>query len=500
MLFPVIKIRVKPLKGFPAVLLFFSGFLALWVLDRFLIRRFNHRTAKIAVGIFVSLNTAMQVICIQLLKVKPSWDFGAIMSAADDISAGHAIRNWGYFQEYPFNIYSAVIVGTFKYLAGGSPSAPYTLNVISVTASILGACLLAYRLYGQRAAVLTAFFCLAVTSFYLYSPIVYTDTLSMPFAIWTLVAWSYICTGEKKLILFCIFMGLLSAMGYMIKQIAAIGLVAFAVDFVFDRKKYTIAYETKKPLFKILTGAVPLAAALLSFFLAVSAIRVYVGAKGFDSRLDDSKSLPFTHWLMMGMNTLPAEGGTSYGYGGFSAMDLKYSRSYGTKAAKMAAETQVMKNRLQVFGIKGYVKFLLKKTEWTWTDGTYFAPVKLSRYPTKITYLHKFVLFSKGKSNRLYLVFSQFIQTVMLTMIFTGCISALRRAGRAYRLMSLMCLGLMLFLLFWETRSRYLVFMIPVFVVMTIQGMLVAFEGLDKAASYLNGRLKRLKNSRSGAP
>jgi hypothetical protein len=54
------------------------------------------------------------------MKVKPSWDFGAIISASDDISAGSAVHIWGYFQEYFFILYPAVIVGTFKFLIGGN--------------------------------------------------------------------------------------------------------------------------------------------------------------------------------------------------------------------------------------------------------------------------------------------------------------------------------------------------------------------------------------------
>lgn len=494
MVFPVIKNRLHPLKGFTAILVFSLCFLILWAADKYLVRKMDQKTAKAAIFTLIAINAALQVLCLFELKVKPSWDFGAIINASDDISAGRAIRNWGYFQEYPYNLYPAVIVGTFKFLLGGYQAAPYILNVLCVTSSIIGACLLAYRTYGQRAAVLTALFCLASTPLYLDIPIVYTDTLSMPFVIWTVYAWSFIRNGGKKLLLYGILIGLLSAMGFLIKQIAALGLAAFIFDFIFNREKYVPAvYQTKKSLLNLLKGTLPLAAAFFTFFLIVSAFKFYVDYRGFDNRIDYGKSLPYTHWLMMGMNTMPSEGGTSSGYGGFSAQDLKYSRTYKTSSDKKFAEIAVIKNRLFQFGVGGYADFLLKKIEWTWTDGTYYVPVKLARFPVRRTFLHRFVLFSDGRANKLYLIFSQFVQLMILSMILTGCIASLKiPSDRTFRLMSLMCLGLMFFLLFWETRSRYLIFMIPVFAVMTVYGITLAFREVDKVSAYLYRTLKLL--------
>ena len=492
MAFPLVNIRVNPLKEFTAITVFVVIFLVLWVVDRHVVSVMDYSTAKSAVIFLISINVMLQILCMNELRVKPSWDFGAIMAASDDISAGNIIRNWGYFQEYPYNLNTAVLVGIFKFVLGGNQWAPYILNIIAVTSSITAACLLANRLYGQRAMILTAFFCIAATPLYLYIPIVYTDTLSMPFAIWTVYAWS--CTrtyrvGAEKTrpVLYYALIGLLSAAGYLIKPVAAIGLTAFVTDFILNRNKYIhVIFPSKSLMLKIVSGAIPLAAAFFTFVLVIFTFRCYVGLKGFDSRLDSGKSIPYTHWLMMGINTPIAEGGTSYGYGGFSNEDLKYTRSYKTLQEKEQAEIGLIKARLNQFGIEGYILFLLKKIEWTWTDGTYFSPVKLARYPVKLTALHKFVLFSNGKSNRLYLIFAQLVQAIMLSMMFVRCIILLRKgADDAFRLMSVMCLGLMFFLLFWETRSRYLVFLIPVFVVMTVSGMISAFRGLDKVSGYL---------------
>ena len=487
MFFPVLKSKALPLKGLEAFLIFFSSFLLIWAADRFVIRKMGRRASIITISALLASNVILQALCLNNLAVAPSWDFGVIMNAAGDISAGHTIRYWKYFQEYPYNLYPAVYVGAFKTLLFGHAAAPYLLNILSVTASITGACLLTQRLYSRRAAVLAAFLCLAVTPFYLNIPIVYTDTLSMPFVIWTVYVWTYIRTGKGKPILYCFILGMLSALGFLIKQIAAIGFVAFVVDFMFCRKEYhTKTLTDKKTLLEKLSAVLPLAASISAFVIILYSNTLCLGYMRFSNRVVVYDKLPYTHWLMMGMNTNYEEGGTSYGYGGFSAEDLKFTRLFTTTTAMKEANTAVMKTRLYRFGVIGYAKFLLKKAEWTWTDGAYFVPTKLARHPVKRTVFHKIVLTSTGKMNTLFRIFSQFVQTIILSMILTGCIAALlKRTNDAFRLMVLMCLGLMVFLLFWETRSRYLIFMLPVFVVMTVHGLLIAFSGLDRAAAYL---------------
>jgi hypothetical protein len=149
----------------------------------------------------------------------------------------------------------------------------------------------------------------------------------------------------------------------------------------------------------------------------------------------------------------------------------------------------VIKERLKNFGVKGYVQFLLKKVEWTWTDGTYYATVKLARRPLKLTRLSVFILPNKGLSHSLYLAFAKLSQTLLLFFIFCGCVFGLAgKNSRFFRPMAVMCLGIMIFLLFWETRSRYLLTMIPVFIVMAAAGTNKAY--LTIASYWKREKLK----------
>ena len=470
---PSIKSGVNLLKGFmgivPAVLLL----LVLWTLDRFIIQKMDKATCKAAIVFMIAINGVMQVICLIELRVSPSWDFGAIIAGASDIAAGRPIRNIFYFQEYPFNLNPTVVIGIFKHLLGGYAPAPYILNILAVTSSIIGACVTAWRVFSPSVSVRTAFFCLAATPLYLYVPIVYTDTLSMPFAIWSVYAWSFIrfpgaLSSKTYGLPACAAIGLLAGAGYLVKPVAAIGLLAFALDYFMCSGRYaSIRPHIEGRIRRFFIQMIPLVSAIAVFLIIIFSFRAYIDFKGYNSRLDRNKSIPYTHWLLMGMNKPVADGGTSYGYGGFSNEDLKFTRSFKTLKDREEAEMARIRQRLEEFGVGGYASFLLKKVEWTWTDGTYFSSVKLSRYPLKLSFLHKFVLPNKGKSNRLYLAFAQLTQGILLFLIFSGAVFSIRHGGGSvYRFLLLMCLGLMLFLAFWETRSRYVTFMIPILIVM----------------------------------
>jgi hypothetical protein len=490
--FPSIKSNTNLLEGFtglvPAVLLFFL----LWAVDRLIVGKMDRPTCKAVVVFMVAINTAMQIVCLIDLKVKPSWDFGVVMAGADDIAAGQPIRNVTYFQEYPFNLNPAVVLGTFKYLMGGFVWAPYILNIFAVTSSIVGACMTAWRVFSPHTSVRAALFCLAATPLYLYIPIVYTDTLSMPFAIWSVYAWSFLrfpgaFPARARGLPACAAVGLLAAAGFLIKPVAAICLPAFAVDYFMCPGGYEgIRTYNGGGIRGFFSGMIPVVSAAAVFLIVIFSFKAYIGFKGYTDRLDLNKGIPYTHWLLMGMNRPVADGGTSNSYGGFNYEDLKFTRSYKTLKEREGADIARIVQRLEEFGAGGYASFLLKKIEWTWTDGTYFTPVKLGRYPEKLNMLHKFVLSSEGKSHRLYLAFTQITQGMLLFLLFAGSVFSVRRSdGGVYRLLLLMCLGLMFFLAFWETRSRYLTFLIPVFILLASATAGRIFDAMDELLKKL---------------
>ena len=173
-------------------------------------------------------------------------------------------------------------------------------------------------------------------------------------------------------------------------------------------------------------------------------------------KIQDAGEIPYTHWVMMGMS--------KEGEGGYLWEDLKYTLSFETKEERKNANILEIKKRLNNFGVDGYAKFLLNKASMTWGDGTYFAPQKLNRQPVRTTVLHQIVL-PDSKYYKYYYNFCFSFQFLFLiAMIFKNIINFQETKIDKINFVNLAIFGLFLFLLLWETRSRYIVNFIPLFV------------------------------------
>lgn len=479
MYFPLTNASQLPLRHFVALVAVFLFFLTLWAIHRMLLC-FSDRVVGVISLLLFALLVLAQVFCIMIFKVKPTWDFGDVITAAKQISLGKPISYIKYFEIYPHNLKPAVLIGTFMKLFKGADWSFYLLNVLSISASIASVYFIVKKTLGIRIAALAMLLALLSTPLYLYAPIVYTDTLSLPYPAISLLFWLKWREASKKedrrkQMLYFFLIAVVSAIGYLLKPVAAIVLFA-----ALGEQFLTWVFKRLKKSFEGIV--ISLLSALLAFILVLGTFFTYADRMGYTKNISEDKAYPYYHWIMMGMNRPYGEGGTSYGYGGFSGEDYNYTKVYETKDARKAADISRIKERLKKFGAKGYVKFLMKKLEWTWTDPTFYAPVKLARKPLNNDIFHQWVLPNKMGRHIPYQVCGQLVHSLTLAMMLYGVVQALftRRMAGFRSVMVLSCLGIMLFLLVWETRSRYLTFMIPVFIVMAADGLDSAFRGLDK--------------------
>ena len=125
------------------------------------------------------------------------------------------------------------------------------------------------------------------------------------------------------------------------------------------------------------------------------------------------------------------------------------------------------------------LEHLKDKIEFTWGDGVYFAPEKLKREPVKESPLHSWVLYDGADYSKTYLYCSA-VQLLLLAGILLSVLRNFLERGkiREIQAMQLAVFGLFLFLLAWETRSRYLLNFVPVF-------LLLGVDGAQGAAGWL---------------
>ena len=406
--------------------------------------------------------TSATVICLVLmaagllyaglsLRVYPGWDFGAVYQGAVEIVEDGRFSeqsNW-YFTTYPNNVAVCMFLAVFFRIFGGVCSY-ITLGVLlNVVLILLGAgcfVLLARSMYGVRMAFLGVLICTLFLPFYMHAPIFYTDTFALPFVTGSFLIYRL----RKKDVRYLILAAAVLALGYKMKGSLGVILIALLIHLWLQKEK---AAERLKQSVLL----------LVPFLLLVGFFTILPGKMPFlDASEAEKNEFPLEHWLAMGLE----------GNGGYNADVYWMTASVEGKEEKKAVDREFISRKMEEYGISGMKQHLKKKTLFTWGDGVYFAPEKLKRDPLQESWLHSWVLYDGENYGKTY----RYCNAIHLLLLLGILISALRNflekgSTREIQAMQLAVFGLFLFLLIWETRSRYLVNFVPVFVLLGLDGV-----------------------------
>ena len=392
------------------------------------------------------------------LKVYPSWDFGSVYQGAVEIAENGAFSdnsNW-YFTTYPNNVAVCMLLAGFFKLFGGLCSyitLGILLNIALILLGMVFTFFLAEKLYGSRTAFLIIFCCVLFMPFYMHAPIFYTDTFALPFVTGTFLSYQYRKKDAKWLLLTAAVL----AVGYKVKGSLGVILVALLIHLWLQKEK--VSERLKKSLY-LVTPFV----CLVMLLTAVPARMPF-----FDASDREKNEFPMEHWLAMGL----------VDSGGYNAGVYWMTASTEGKEAKKEVDRQFIRDTLEEYGVSGMLEHLKDKIEFTWGDGVYFAPEKLKREPVKESPLHSWVLYDGADYSKTYLYCSA-VQLLLLAGILLSVLRNFLERGkiREIQAMQLAVFGLFLFLLAWETRSRYLLNFVPVF-------LLLGVDGAQGAAGWL---------------
>lgn len=444
----------------PAIIIGFVGiFIGMLIyINKVLENRCCNITKKRKTIIVFTLMAVVMIIQLILgyyLRVTPTWDFGFVHRNAVSLVTGNGVANMDYFLEFRNNtgvflflsvIYKAAyMLGIERFVAVG-----IILNVIMIDIAIILMFYICDRIFGTAKAFLALLVAILTTPFYTYAPIYYTDTLSMVFPV--LILYLFILSKEiterwKKYILYAVI-GVIGAGGGQIKLTVIFMLIAITLQLFLEEK-------IKEYLPKIIIMVV-------TFFIATQIFYVMVDShKMFDFKVSEKSPIPYTHWVMMGMK----------GHGGWDYDDYLLTYSYSTREERTKANLEEIKNRLDNYGRGGYFKFLTIKASWTWGDGTYYSPSKLKRQPIN-NGIYQEIFLQKGKYFKYYAYFSQVVHIAILFLILVSAFCNIIIKNCSYtNILRIVVFGLMAFLLMWETRSRYIVNYIPIFILIAMEGI-----------------------------
>lgn len=363
-------------------------------------------------------------------------------------------HNYQYLIRYPNNMALLLIVsivGRICYLLTGQycDFAPVVVNIFAINISILLTAFTAKKLFGNKKAVFVFAFCALFLPYFTYLPYYYSDSLSMPFLIGAvyLIVSAFKGDNKKSMYVKLCVAGALIFLGYKVKGSL---IIAFAVGLVL----LFLKFRFKKAICLILMFTAGFGVIGFAYNTAVNAVNPIT------KQQYEEYEYPVTHWMMMGLK----------GLGKYDEKDDYYTRSFPTKEEKKDANINVIKDRIKDYKVDGLYEHLANKSVWTWQDGTYYISYH-NRKPKNDNILMDFLLID-GKYNKIFQNYSSALQLFILLMI---CFSALKTMLKPKVDEMLLIKGIVfaafLFFLLWETRSRYLFDMTPMFILLMVDGM-----------------------------
>lgn len=434
------------------LLIFLSAFVLIGILyflyQFFKKKQFQPKYLWIISGCLFFILLAIQYFTRNLL-VEPSWDFGHLYNGALDFMQGTVDYpyTWNYLSTYSNNLFIFVFEVLMVNVANFFNILDYNLfcwfcNAIMIDLSVIFLFLCMKKVHSLEMALLSLLICIFVAPLILYTPIFYTDTFSIFFPILLFYLYSFVRKKEVTKRNFWIIglMGFVAVIGMKFKMTVFIAVIAIFIDIILQHrfKKVFLLFS----LFLFGSGI-----GFISVLLLEQPVKKHY-------RLEESLKMPMTHYIMMGL----------HGRGGYDAYDTDYSNSFKTTEEKASANILRIKETLNNYTIWSYLQFLNHKLLFTWSDGTYFVDQKLNVLPLKTDSFISSIVLPNGKYYKVFVLFANSVHTALLILLLLGAISSLFQKKYDQLGLFVSILGIGLFLLIWETRSRYLYNFIPIFI------------------------------------
>jgi hypothetical protein len=429
------------------------------------------REKKIA-AIWIFAFFVFQLVCGYLLAMTTSWDTEAVFRGAISLNEqGHLGRHTGYFQVFPHNLGATSALHLLFSLLSAETTQDYYLiatlyNVSSITLGVVFGYLICRELYSVKIALLFLWLISCCIPLHFYTPVFYSDTLSLPFLMMSYYLYLLILKSDSlnKKIIYASLLGIACALGTLIKFTVVIVAIAILIDLIM-RGKFKSGW-------------------LLAAMVAASIC--YAGLLGFDhyryhslldKTLTEEKKIPYTHWVMMGLA----------GNGAYNGSDYGYTHSFPTLAERSQANLDKISERLKDYGLGGYLEFLGRKQQLNFGSGIYGVHEMIDDGPLRPNALHQIAL-DTGKHYEKFRHLAQgFHIFIFLLIILSAFYDAATKTPSAMDKLAirLSITGIFIFLALWEANSRYLLNYVP----LCIMGAALGFPDIYRVMGILKKNL-----------
>ncbi|MCL1829835.1 MAG: glycosyltransferase family 39 protein [Oscillospiraceae bacterium] len=316
-------------------------------------------------------------------------------------------------------------------------------NAVMISLSVLFIYLIAKRIFRSKSAVFTVFlvavFCPVM---YIWTPVFYTDTLSMPFMTATLYLYILARDSDRyfKRILLLLAGSAVAFLGFAVKGSVAVIAVAIIINLFIDRRD---------SILKTVAAATAVVSVFGVMYFSYNRWQRQSGVIDFSR--EETIGLPIGLWFLYG----------SHSPGYYSDEDLNYCISFEGLEARKEAVNQRVKEIYRSYTVRGYISMATEKAVLTWSDGKYGADVFLCT-PLRVNFTHHIILVGQPLYMP-YTIYSGGYHLMTLGLLCLGLFRQIFGKNKTSDLyvVYLTLFGVMLFFNFWETTSRYLINMVP---------------------------------------
>jgi hypothetical protein len=406
---------------------------------------------KYAVPVLLAVSVYLQLTIVELLSVNLSWDFGEVVKNADIVLQGGELSD--YFTKYPNNIFLVCILAVIGSIFTPDLETFQYFNIFVITLSHFLIFRISYKVAGHSVGLISLFASVLYFPYIFYAPIVYTDTISL---IFLLIPLNLLIRKDgtfKDHILTIIAASTIFSLGILLKGSLIIFVIAFSLILFLYLRKW------KKILFLV---------PFLILFLLNSLFNLFIYENGIiDKQKVKKYSFPVTHWLMMGQN--------EERYGKYAAEDVILTDKLlktTTKDHVKEVHINELKKRIKEKGLSGNIRYSMEKLTHTWTDGTFYSLNKLRRLPEHPENYKQLMDFKSGH------IIQSFARIQHLLILVGIAFFAIRTKERNefYTFSLLSVIGFFFFFILWEARSRYLVSLTPLLIMISCVGYSVLLK------------------------
>lgn len=354
-------------------------------------------------------------------------------------SNGGKITSEGYFAKYPHQVPLTVLIyymnNIFNIFHIDLKSFMTIINSLFISITAFFTFLSVKKIKDYKWGLITLIFFAINPVFYVYASYYYSDVICMPFI--AIAIFLYVTKKDenniKKRLLFDAIIGIFIAVGFRIRAVVGIILIAFIIEKFLTKEKRKI-----------------ISSAILIIVFCIGVVFCNIIEKTTEPPQNDNLEFPFTHFIMMGLN--------KNSNGKWNEADYKYTYNSGNE--KYNNNINRIQERINDLKLDGIFNLIRTKLRVTWTNGDYDYISKLTNVE-KINDKYEYIV---GNNKVFFIYWCQICKTTILAMFLMSLIKEFRnrdRLNNGYCFLYIAIFGVFLFYIIWEALMRYSLTFLP---------------------------------------